>query len=497
MGKELSPAKVLLLAAHLAAKSAVGQLATLAVQNTYVLRQEILLRILLTYLPETVEPRVYTGFLHDISAGQLRPHTEADFELDTSTVDDLSDEHAAKRARKLRLLPLFAGKADMGNEGDTMSSFLHQRAYRINLEVGVLSQLPELLEPFFEQCPEVKLWAASTVFPLVRRNCEYHRDAIPKYTLLEFENLPDRTAAKYLLSESSGNDKAGRDLRGLIAPWLHNHLRWNKQKHGGNSAGLKCPGWEETREIILSWAAKSWTSTAAAINSWNGPQDVDFGANLAVTLEDDKIQYLQGGYATTAIACLYSTAESSIEALSSSYQICCSTHYRIGKTPPPYTLKEMMSEMSLLPVCDSKFTGDAKLATFMRHDLLHASNPLTSANTDSLKLVTALTVSAYISTSLGIPWSVRKAGDLVFLGDAREQKGELSKLLREVANHATRDDDEYWIRARDGILWLSHWGGQVDDLDRSVHGSGPLGMIPREYIETELLKSLLSKSSMA
>lgn len=496
MGKDLTPAKVLLLAAYLAAQSDIGKLASLAVQHAYVLRPEILLRILLTYLPETVEPLAYVDFLRDLSDGQLRSQT--DLELDTTSVDKLSDENATKKAKKLRLLPLSKDKIDSDQSKDLVREFIVQRTYRVNSEVGALSQLPELLQPFIDDSPLLKQWAISTVFPFVRRNCEYHTDSLPKYTLSEFEKLPDRSAAIYLLSESTDGDgeATGRDLRGIIAPWIHNEARWKREIGSEKESGESCPGWEQVQDTILSWATKSWINAAGAITYWDGPQDAYFGKNLTTSLSDGRTQYLQKTHATTAMACIYSITETSEEALRSSYQICCAARQRLDETEPLPVLEDIMSNIALLPSLEKMPKSDPKIVTFMRHDLLKATNPLTSPTTESLNLITALTISAFISTSLGVPWPVRKAGDLLFIRDEREQKGELSKLLRAISSKAPRDDDGYWKRSRDAVLWLSNWGRAVKGTESPAHGRGPLGMVSREHIETEILKALLSKSSM-
>lgn len=497
MNRELSPAKVLLLAAHMAATSDIAKLAILAFQNAYILRQEILLRILLTYLPETVEPCAYTQFLHDISDGQLR--APADFKIDTSSVDILNDETATKKAKKLCLLPLCSENASKYPHGDLLSSFLFQRTYRVNSELGVVSQLPDLLEPFLEHDPTIKHWVASTVLPFVRRNRENHKRNGSGYTLSEFENLPDRTAAIYLLSESSDKDgeAIGHDLRQLVAPWLYSEMRWQENLENEKIIGVRCTGWEQVQETILAWASKSWTSAAGAINHWNGPRDVYFGDNLMMELSEDKMQYLESSYATMAIACVYSISDQSMGGLRNSHRVCCAIQRRLGYSHSLPTVDSILSDTSLLPTVAISHSCDPKMAAFMRHDLLEASNKLTLTSPKSLTLITALTISALLSTSLGVPCSVRNAGDLLFLGDTRDQKAELSRLLRVVADRSPRDDDSYWIRSRNIILWLFSWRGITEVENASKYGRGPLGMIPREYIETEILMAMLSKSSMA
>ncbi|KAM3545660.1 hypothetical protein ARSEF1564_001475 [Beauveria bassiana] len=422
MGKNITPAKVLLLAAYLAAQGDIDKLASLALHNAHVLHIEILLRVILTYLPETAEPCAYTEFLRDLSDGQLR--APAHFELDTSSVDMLNDEIAVKKAKKLHLLPLYRENAENGKNDDLVRDFIFQRAYRINAEVGALSQLVDLLRPFLDKDPSLNHWAASTVLPFVRRSCEYHTSDSPEYSLSEFENLPDRTAARFLLPDSTEEDgeAIGRDLRGLIAPWLHNERRWKHENAPESGIGLSCPGWEQVQDIILSWATKSWTSVSSAICHWEGPRDIYFGEHLTMSLSEDKVQYLLKTYATTAVACVYSVTESSEDALRSSYRVSCITRKRLDDAESFFTLEEIMSDFTLLPAFKTILGGDPSMSAFMRHDLLKTSNPLTSATPEALKLITALTIRL------------------------------------------------------------------------SSHSCGPLGMVSRDHIETEILKTLLSKS---
>ncbi|KAM3558408.1 hypothetical protein ARSEF4850_004617 [Beauveria asiatica] len=114
-----------------------------------------------------------------------------------------------------------------------------------------------------------------------------------------------------------------------------------------------------------------------------------------MSLSEDKVQYLLKTYATTAVACVYSVTESSEDALQSSYRVCCVTRKRLDDAESFFTLEEIMSDFSLLPAFETIFSGDPSMSTFMRHDLLKASNPLTSATPESLKLITALIIIGY------------------------------------------------------------------------------------------------------
>lgn len=104
MSSSLSPGKVLLLAAHYATHGDIESLARLSSQQAKVLHKELLLRILLTYLPETVKPSIYVGFLLSLARDSLEEYSDG--VLDTAPVEGLSEDEASKRARKLHLQQL-------------------------------------------------------------------------------------------------------------------------------------------------------------------------------------------------------------------------------------------------------------------------------------------------------------------------------------------------------------------------------------------------------
>jgi hypothetical protein len=107
-----------------------------------------------------------------------------------------------------------------------------------------------------------------------------------------------------------------------------------------------------------------------------------------------------------------------------------------------------------------------------------------------MNFLQGLILSASVMTRLGIPYSVKRAGEMVLLRDAREQKGELVKLVRLVLNQASRSSDEYWIRARREILWLHNWGNpNAASGDAKL---GIFGLVSESDVETELLKAMLS-----
>ncbi len=120
-----------------------------------------------------------------------------------------------------------------------LALFLILRAYAVDDGSGALPELPGLFTPFLDLSPRLRTWAISVLLPLLRRNCEYYPDTPLPLTLADFEHLPDRLAVARLLSQTGAREETlpfvGRDLRGLIGPWLYNERRWASRRAAGGS----------------------------------------------------------------------------------------------------------------------------------------------------------------------------------------------------------------------------------------------------------------------
>lgn len=506
MSSSLSPGKVLLLAVHYATHADIESLARLSSQRAKVLHKELLLRILLTYLPETVKPSTYIGFLLALARDNLEVYTEDG--LDTTPVDGLSEEEASKKAKKLHLYQLTCEDAPSDFQNDPISIFLIQRSFRMDSETGLLSQVPSLLTPFLSHSPALCSWITSTVVPYVRRNVEYYTDENPQYSLLEFQKLSDPAALLYLLSQTGIREEErgfiGRDIRGLIGPWLQGKARWASRSTSDNQGGADASeslmfsaGWEQFLQWLISQATASWTVAVAVIEQWGGPGDLDLGEVANSDLTQSQHEYLLRSYARAALASAYLLSEVTVEALPGAYLIASKIRSLLGYNSIPSTLEMAVSQLPSLSDFDASSLFGMKTATYMRNDLLEDKNPLTSPTEAAMTLLLAIILSAYICTSLGVPCSVRKAGDLAFIQDQREQKGEISKLVRSASTKVHGDEDRYWSQVRDKLLWLNTWGSINGDQPANSEAiRGIVGAVPREFIETEILKALLSNSRM-
>ena len=503
MGLLLSPAKVVLLAVNFASRTDIESLHHLAARYDDVLGNELLLRILLTYLPETTTPSVYVDFVQQIGGDGFEPEDHPGPNLDTTGVDDLSEDRAIRKTRKLRLLELSGSRETSEEKDDLVTQFLFQRACRMDAEAGMLNHLAELLIPFANRSP-IRTWMVSTVVPLSRRNIEYYVEDAP-YPLATFQQLSDCAAVEDLLSQTGISeekyDGISRDLRGILSPWIYDSARWvinddlpKQSAEGTGPPNVKCAGWEQALEWLVLQASNTWKVAVEAVDHWGGPRDVQFIDGVALELGGCQLQYLDQTFTRAILASAYSISEPTLEALDGAYRIMCKARCLLD-LPDLSSIEGAVERLPEIPRFDLADPGGSRPApTFLRNDLLHESNLLTCPTESAIQRLTAIILSAYVLTNMGLPCTIRRAGELALLQDEREQRGELVKLIRLASNHAKRNSDDHWSRIRREILWLQNWGVSFTGGRSDGRGSGILGTISRHDIEIELLKAMLSQA---
>ncbi|KAJ8121325.1 hypothetical protein ONZ43_g2193 [Nemania bipapillata] len=503
MTASLSPPRVLLLAVHFATKSDVQGLTALVAHHPNVLRPELILRVLLTCLPETLRSSEYVGLIERIESGDLYAEPDLSIQFDSSSVQDITDAEAAKKTRRLHLLPLAWVDAPEDALADPVSLFLIHRAHRVDQEAGLLTQLPDLIVPFLQHAPCIRTWMVSALLPLLRRNYEYYPHEPITQTLESFERLDSRTAVALLLSQTGVREEdlphVGRDLRGLIGPWLHNDARWDKSMEkqspteSDRSDRMACPAWEYVLEWLTTQAVVSWRVAVKAFDQWDGPNDVDLGEYGSGWLGDEEQGLLERRFARAALASAYSIPEASVEALSGVNNIITKIMTLLDQDPCP-TLQVASSLLSPFTELDSERLISAKSASLMRNDLLEESNYLTTPNQTSTQLLHVLTLSAFILTKAGAPCSVRRAGELAFLRDEREQKATAVKLIHSLSTNGPKNDDKYWIRARNELLWLRDWGAEEAFGSSDIQTYGIFSRLKKDFLEVECLKAFLANT---
>ena len=491
----LSPPKLVLLAASLASHADIDSLSYLVSQRGDVLNKDLVLRILLTYLPETVPSHSYVPFLQELASGDYPRYDPV--EIDSSAVDALQEKEALKKVRKLHLLPLTWSDAPTAISHDSLALFLLRRAHRVDAAAGLLTQLPALLVPFLHDTPSLRPWVISVLLPLLRRNYQYYPHNCVPQTLEEFRALPDSAALAFLLSET-GVDEAninliGRDMKGLVGPWLYRPEKWIEASPDETGPEGLPPF--SSLEVVLDWltlqASKKWRIAVGVVQQWDGPMDSDFDGYGESHWSVAQQEYLQRRYLRAALASAYLVGESTLDAISGAHSIAARVASILGIAAPAPLEHSRIVALDLLNL-DQGDILSPKLVSYMRNNLLQRTNPITEPIDTSVTRLSALTSSAFLLTSAGLPCTVRRAGDLVFLRDSGEQKSEAVKFIHLISGRTSQNDDEHWLAARKELFWLWSWSAAEVDSPTSQFGAGVFGAVDREFLEKEFLKALLT-----
>ncbi|KAG5948456.1 hypothetical protein E4U60_001877 [Claviceps pazoutovae] len=485
----LSPAKVLLLAVHFATHANIDSLTSLCQLHASTLHEELLLRILLTYLPETIRPELYVGLLQQI--------LERDFQdtkahaPDSSPVDALTEAEAAKKVKRLHLRSLNGPLIHESFQRDVLSSFLVLRARSIDTETGTPSQFLDLLLPFIHRSSYLCTWISSIVVPYVKK--EQAVDS--RNSLLQFEALSDAEASIFLLSRqpdmpSTVQLDIDHDLRESFGPWLYNPDRWKEAEPDGGK-DIVCEGWQEFRTWLVSQAASSWPIAVQVLEKWGGIDDVCLSHGLTMKLAKRFQDHCRETYAATTLACVYSIQDTSLECLSRLYNIVAKLRVRLAYDEKYESLEKALETLPDLSLHNISTLWQDRTASLAKDNILAPKNLLTSPTAESTRLLLALILSAYNLTLHGHPSSVRRVGDLTFLRDTRDQNAVFTKLLWTIEKQASTCDDEYIVWARKRLLWLRGWRDAAATVPQEID-NGTFCAIHRESMDADFLKLMLS-----
>ncbi|KAI9775223.1 MAG: hypothetical protein M1839_001341 [Geoglossum umbratile] len=512
---ELSPAKALLLAARLTTDSNIPGLRTLATVHPDTLRLRLVLRLLLTFLPESTSPPLYVPFVQELASGPCG-RGDAAVELDCSFVKDLTDAEARKRARRLHLVDLSAASINPQPASDDITLFLVSRAHRVDAQTGLLTLLPQLVVPFLGHSEYLRTWFISTVLPLLRLSYEYYPQEGAAFSLAAFEKLSEQAGVGVLLGRAGGGGnvgegekaRVGRDLRGLVGPWMYGATGSKRRKLGGAASSDDMPSvhgmgsatqehsesaWSYVFQWIVDMAATEFSVAVEAIEQWDGPGDIDLGDyGVDRSYMDDNLRSsAQKQYAQSAIAAALATTDTSTEAFEGIQRILVRVASLMDiKLPSP----ESTSSTSL-PVLNpsSGIPTNISLLHLSRSNLLHIDNPVTTPTEGLLSLLNVLTLSASILGKLGHGLPLARVAELYLFGTEGDQKGVLQRVLHSVSGGPKRDE-KAWRRLRREIMWLWGWGADSPGAGNSepMRALGVLGRVGYDVLETEMLKALLS-----
>lgn len=513
-------AHVILEAVRLSINAEPAQLQEFIAQQP-TLKLETLLRILLTYLPETLEPQKYYDLLVHLSGeGTDRPTPAVPSTESSFYNDQLSNAKARDQVRHLRLLPLVRTR-DSGFEpdlidADPFTQFLIHRAHRIETETGSLPLVSELVEPFLGRSDYLRLWAISNLLPLLRLDYEYYASEKPTYSLEAFENLSGHLAVPVLLSKATVNKNGGsqkgigQDLRGLVGPWAYGQIIGKRRKLEGVARrrssvasttyaeqgftelrGGRTRAWDHVNDWLLDLSLRDYPQAVEAFVQWGGPRDVDYGGwgEHTQQTEENTIRDGTNRYAQTGLAIIYAHPTASPGVIEASHRVLKKVRSLVDLASipdlgtPDVTLAQGISVDYLESLSPNQLLHDA---------LLRPQNPLTVPTEHSLFFAHILLLSNHILNSFGQSISCRNLVDLAIFGNESDQLAELRRVL-----HTLSARSDNWRSNRYKILWLRNWNHHANPhvVEISGNRSGIYSKIELSVVENEILKAMLAGTS--
>jgi hypothetical protein len=501
----ISGAHAILLTTQLCATGNVVHLPLLHTQFPSYLPLERLLRIILTFLPESIEPQAYTSVLKELVSGSSIEPSAGD--VDFSAVKDLSETIARKRVRKLRLLPLRHPDDEDSEPSDLLTQFLIHRSHRIDSETGLQPLILDLLLPFYQGSSTVRTWLISSILPLLRLNYEYYPSQDETFSLNTLESMDDATAINVLLSMTSPrNDKMdiARNLRGLVGAWIYGSNRTKRRRLNENASqsAISLPQdshrpktttgaiWQQVNEWLLSHSLVDHDTAVNAFVHWDGPEDVDLGGygeeNQQPT--QDELAEMRTRYGQSGFAVVYANPDTSSSSLEDSMQIVT----RVAQLLNLQDSLFVVCKDSALPsvMFDAGEIPSTSRVSLLQNALLLSSNPLTQPSASSVSFLSALLLSLQVLHELGVSIPCRQAANLCLHSTEDMQLAELRSTVSSIAKQATPGRD--WKKVREQLLWLRDWQAKQPEqnVDRPpCHGL--FWKVSRDTVETEVLRALL------
>ncbi|KAF2477035.1 secretory pathway Sec39 [Lindgomyces ingoldianus] len=496
---ELSAPHCLLLAVHYAAEANITALQELTSRRHDAFEPALIFRILLTYLPESIDPSQYTGYIHDIAAGSRTHDDEPAVALDVSLVKTLSGSQARRRVHKLHLQPLAHSLYQAESSLDPLTLFLLHRAHQIDAETGLLDLVPHLVSPFLESSVYLRTWFISTVLPLLRLAYEYYPQN-PTPSLEAFAQMKGRKAVEsqlLYLRRSGGTvpdtrDPA-RDIRGVVGPWMCGARERNcRELHVHHLRGtidepqsLELDDWGFLFDWLVSTAKEDFALASSAIMGWDGPKDLSLEGygDGHMYIDDERQRQLELRYAQSALACLYLVENSSVETIQTAHSVLV----RLATLLNMETPRDLNMDVGSLPVCDlNPLIPDEYASTALQDEhMLEPNNILTQPDRKSIRLLELFISSACVLSSMEYHVSVRDLAKFYLRNDNGEQISLIKKILHSLSSGPKKDAHE-WEVFRSRLLWLWNWGASSQE-----NRQGIFARIESQVIEIEILKALL------
>ncbi|KAF2834732.1 secretory pathway Sec39 [Patellaria atrata CBS 101060] len=505
----LSPAHCILLALHHTLESNIDALRTLIALRPDAFGPEHTLRLLLTYLPETVESEQYVSLVQEIAIGvNVQPSQNKLRDIELAPIQDISSAQAKRRVKKLHLLPLALSSEPVAVPAqDILTHYLIHRAHRVDAETGLLSLVPGLVAPFVDGNQVLRTWFVADLLPLLRWGYEYYPGSSGVPGLEAFERLEGERGVGALLAagQREGKREIARDLRGLVGPWMvakgERRRRKGKRRFSvdGRAEELQDErtrekhGWEHVFTWLVKLAIQDFPLAAATVEEWDGPGDVDLGGYVKLHdyLSEEEQRTLEMRYAQAVLAIPYAVEADTPETIHNAHGLLVRLARLLDFDPPP----DLATSIELLPKIDSKTLSIEHTSghTMTPTVLLSHDHPLTKPRLETFALLQMFVYSAYMLAELGHSVSVAHVAQIRFGESAEEQIKVVRRILLALVS-GKRQDEGQWALVRSRVLWLWDWGLEDTTVgERSA--AGVFGRVKRTELEKEVLRAFVASGT--
>jgi hypothetical protein len=521
---KLSPSYCMLLAVHFASESDISSLRSLASIRQEALPSETVLRIILSYLPETIAPEQYVGLIDAIAHGSL---SELDnlAPLKTDAVSSLNNATVRKRVKELQLLPLAHPSFSPEEYPEQIVQFIIHRAHQIDQQTGLLNFLPQLVTPFIDRYATLRAWFISCVLPLLRLEYEYYPQDQRIYSLNQVELADNSQGLEIWLSNSlnsstskdgdnrrkgnnGGNNNLARDIRCMVGPWMfgereRKRRRLNRERakvnlaNGNNSVesqdnnnSLKesSHAWDSTFSYLIQTASQNLPAVAEVFEHWRGTGDIDLGGfDDQMHYAEEEEEQLAHKYIQTAFASIFKAESNDTDTLSAAYRII-STIAPLMRFHALPDLQSQLDNLSSLSSPKVEPFDHLPKSALDPDTFLDTQNMLTGMEGQSFALVRHLILSASVLSNFGHPITISGALKIKFFLDKEEQASLFQKILHSLTT-GQRLSRSAWPGARRKLLWLWGWNSETS---KAGNGQGIFGKINRSSLEKDILEALVS-----
>ena len=501
--EQITDAHLILDAIQFATDTDVAALRHLAAGKQDTLKPELLLRIILTFLPDITDPASYVELVRDIARENLNAlddHAEP-----SQPSKQLSEDQARGAIKRLHLLPLSCSENNP-EETDILTRFLISCAHQIDAETGSLLLLRQLLDPFLEHSSALKAWAVTTVYPLLRLEYEVASVQQFAYDLNSFEALKGLSGLDELLKWVVRKDQepasnAGWSMRAIVGPWIYGQTLkarfagGNREDAVAGNKGFKRETsrlWDHFNGWLLDLARDDLSTALGIFEDWGGPEDVIVEGMLDNGPTHEVLHTATFAYAQTCLASTYVVKDSAPPVWANIRRLIdrTATLSDLPQLPDSESL-DKLSRSTSLPL---EYVGTISKIHALPAELLEESNPLTEPSMEALELSFNLLVSIQTLESLGYKASLSSALSLGPLGSEPDQRSILARVLHGLATGRKLSDTQ-WTSARRDLHWLRTWS--------SPNTSGPsfppaiFGRLGIEELEIGVLRALLSDNRLS